>query len=91
MTRKRSFAPVVDEHTRVLLLGSLPGERSLAAGQYYANPQNQFWRLLATVLDLPLLSLGYEDRLTCLLAHGVGLWDVVAEARRPGSLTRSPP
>jgi len=45
MTSKRSFAPVVDEHVRLLLLGSLPGEVSLTQSQYYANPQNRFWRL----------------------------------------------
>ncbi|WP_419251904.1 DNA-deoxyinosine glycosylase [Caulobacter sp. ErkDOM-YI] len=84
--RKRSFPPVVDADTRVLIPGSLPGEASLAAGQYYANPRNAFWRLLETVLDAPLVTLAYEDRLTSLQARGVGLWDVVAEAERRGSL-----
>ncbi|WP_419320887.1 DNA-deoxyinosine glycosylase [Caulobacter sp. ErkDOM-E] len=84
--RKRSFPPVVDQNTRVLILGSLPGEASLAAGQYYANPRNAFWRLLETVLDAPLVTLAYEDRLATLQSRGVGLWDVVAEAERRGSL-----
>jgi hypoxanthine-DNA glycosylase len=84
--RKRSFPPVVDANTRVLILGSLPGEASLAAGQYYANPRNAFWRLLETVLDAPLVTLAYEDRLATLQSRGVGLWDVVAEAERRGSL-----
>lgn len=84
--RKRSFPPVVDANTRVLILGSLPGEASLAAGQYYANPRNAFWRLLETVLDAPLVTLAYEDRLVTLQSRGVGLWDVVAEAERRGSL-----
>ncbi len=84
---KRSFAPVVDAGVRVLILGSLPGEASLAASQYYAHPQNQFWRLLGAVLDWPQLTgLAYEDRLAGLLARGVGLWDVVAQAHRRGSL-----
>ncbi|MCG9096295.1 DNA-deoxyinosine glycosylase [Laribacter hongkongensis] len=84
---KRSFAPVVDADVRVLILGSLPGEASLAASQYYAHPQNQFWRLLGSVLDWPeLAGLAYEDRLAGLLARGVGLWDVVAQAHRRGSL-----
>jgi len=84
--RKRSFPPIVDADTRVLILGSLPGEASLAAGQYYANPRNAFWRLLETVLDAPLAPLAYEDRLATLQSRGVGLWDVVAEAERRGSL-----
>ena len=83
---KRSFPPVVDERTRVLLLGSLPGAQSLARAQYYAHPRNQFWRLIGTVIDSDLVPLPYEARLETLLAAGVGLWDVVASARRQGSL-----
>lgn len=85
-TRKRCFDPVVDAHTRLLILGSLPGDKSLAHGQYYAHPQNKFWLLLEQVLGIELKSLPYEERLSTLLAHGVGLWDVVAQAQRPGSL-----
>ena len=84
--RKASFAPVADARTRLLVLGSLPGEKSLAAAQYYANPQNQFWRLMQAVTGSPLLSLPYGERLELLLAAGVGLWDVVGSAVRPGSL-----
>lgn len=84
--RKRSFPPVVDPHTRVLILGSLPGEASLAATQYYAHPRNAFWRLLETVLDTPLVALPYADRLTTLRQRGIGLWDVVEQAERRGSL-----
>lgn len=86
MTRKAGFPPVVDADTRVLILGSLPGEASLAVGQYYGNPRNAFWRLMEGVLDTALVPLDYEARLAALLAHGVGLWDVIAEAERPGSL-----
>ncbi len=84
--RKRGFPPVVDAHTRLLVLGSLPGEASLAAGQYYGHPRNAFWRLLEGVLDETLVPLPYDQRLAALLRHGVGLWDVVAEAERRGSL-----
>ena|SRR3990167_8329390 len=83
---KRGFSPVVDAATRVLILGSLPGEASLAARQYYGNPRNAFWRLMEQVLDIPLVALSYDERLLALLSHGVGLWDVIAEAERPGSL-----
>jgi len=86
MTRKSGFPPVTDANTRVLVLGSLPGEASLAAAQYYGNPRNAFWRLMETVLETRLVPLAYEDRLAALLSRGAGLWDVIAEAERPGSL-----
>jgi hypoxanthine-DNA glycosylase len=84
--RKRSFAPVIDNRVRLLVLGSLPGELSLAHGQYYANPQNRFWHLMSHVIAQDLVAMQYAERLQTLLAHRVGLWDVVAEARRDGSL-----
>lgn len=68
------------------MLGSLPGEASLTAGRYYAHPQNAFWRLMATVIGEDLHALDYDARLATLLRHRVGLWDVVGEAERPGSL-----
>ena len=91
--RKRSFPPVVDKNTRLLMLGSLPGEASLAAQRYYAHPRNLFWRLMGLVIGEALESLDYNARLATLLRHRVGLWDVVAEAAREGSLdapTRHP-
>ena len=86
---KRSFGAVADARTRVLVLGSLPGEESLARAQYYAHPRNQFWRLMSAVLDSDLVPLPYPKRLAALLAAGVGLWDVVGAAVRPGSLDGS--
>lgn len=84
--RKRCFEPVVDERTRVLVLGSLPGDRSLARQEYYGHPQNQFWRLVGAILGLDLRAADYASRLATLRDHGIGLWDVIAEAERPGSL-----
>jgi double-stranded uracil-DNA glycosylase len=86
MTRKASFPPVVAPDTRVLILGSLPGERSLAERRYYAHPQNQFWRLVGSVIGRDLQALAYEARLEALLAAKIGLWDTVASATRTGSL-----
>src|SRR3982750_500698 len=85
VTVKHSLAPIVDRDVRVLILGSLPGERSLSAGRYYAHPQNQFWRLMSAVLEEDLVALDYNLRLARLLVRHVGLWDVVASARRAGS------
>jgi hypoxanthine-DNA glycosylase len=84
--RKRCFDPVVDGQTRLLILGSLPGEQSLIRNEYYANPQNRFWALMSAVIDTDLRALDYAQRLQTLLANGIGLWDVVAEADRKGSL-----
>lgn len=83
---KRHLPPVVNSETRLLVLGSLPGDASLAAARYYAHPRNLFWRLLGEALDQPLEPLPYEARLQMLLERGIGLWDTVAEARRRGSL-----
>jgi hypoxanthine-DNA glycosylase len=83
---KRSFPPVTDARTRILVLGSLPGEASLAHGRYYAHPRNQFWRLIGAAAGVELEPLGYEERLQALLARGIGLWDTVGAATRRGSL-----
>ena len=83
---KRSFPPVVDEATRVLVLGSLPGEESLARRQYYGNPRNHFWRLMSDVTGVDLVRLSYEERLRALLDARIGLWDTVGAATRRGSL-----
>lgn len=81
------FPPVMSTDTRILLLGSFPGAASLAQSQYYAHPRNQFWRLLGACLNLPELHLlPYEERLITVAARGVGLWDVVDQCHRPGSL-----
>lgn len=72
--------------TRLLVLGSLPGERSLAQQRYYAHPRNRFWHLIGHAIGKDLESLDYEARLQALLAARTGLWDVVASATRQGSL-----
>jgi double-stranded uracil-DNA glycosylase len=81
-----AFDLVADSRCRLLVLGSFPGVQSLRAGRYYAHPRNQFWQLMTLVTGIALVPLGYEARLDALLSRGVGLWDVVATARRAGSL-----
>ena len=70
----------------MLILGSLPGEASLAVQRYYAHPQNRFWHLVGKAIDLDLAPLDYDARLAALKAHRIALWDTVASARRSGSL-----
>lgn len=84
--RKASFAPVTNADTRLLIVGTLPGERSLAARQYYAHPRNRFWYLVGIAIGCDLAAMPYAERLAALLAHSVGLGDVVASATRHGSL-----
>ncbi len=83
--RLKGFPPVIDERVHTLILGSFPSEASLAAGQYYAHPRNQFWTILGRVLGEPLAELPYEDRLARVLAHRVGIWDVLGACEREGS------
>lgn len=80
-----SFAPLVDAECRVLILGSMPGRRSLDMQEYYAHPQNRFWRLLALLLneEMPLT---YADKCALLLHHHIALWDTLGYCEREGSL-----
>ena len=82
----QAFDPVADSNCQVLILGSFPGVKSLQHRQYYANPRNQFWQLVSGIGGTDLPSLAYPERLKSLVAHGIGLWDVVAAANRAGSL-----
>jgi hypoxanthine-DNA glycosylase len=84
--RKHGLPPVINRNTRVLILGSFPGEASLAARQYYAHPRNHFWPLLGALLDEPLVELPYRERLARIASRGVGLWDTIVACERRGSL-----
>ncbi len=81
----QSFAPIADGHATRLILGSMPGAASLAAGQYYAHRQNAFWRIMGELLsfasDAP-----YVERVQALLRGRIAVWDVLQFCERPGSL-----
>ncbi len=79
------FAPVARADARVLVLGSLPGQMSLARQQYYAQPRNAFWKITGELFGFEP-SLDYDARLRALVAQRVALWDTCAAAVRPGSL-----
>jgi len=85
-TLLHGLPPVVGRETRLVVLGSFPGEASLAAGQYYAHPRNQFWPLLSALWHVDLRALPYRRRLQEVRARGLGIWDVYASCRREGSL-----
>ena len=86
LERLEGLPPVLDRHTRVVVLGSFPGAASLAAGQYYAHPRNGFWPILASLWAVDLTTWPYERRLDELRRRGLGLWDLYASCRREGSL-----
>jgi TDG/mug DNA glycosylase family protein len=83
--RIRSFDPVAARNARILILGSMPGRASLAAGQYYAHKQNAFWRIVCSLLAIDPAS-PYRARVRALRASRIALWDVLHSCVRPGSL-----
>ncbi len=86
MSRLLGLAPVLDVHTRMLVLGSFPGVASLRSQQYYGHPQNHFWKILGALWQLPLPTMAYPERVASLLDHGLGVWDVYGACEREGSL-----
>lgn len=85
MTRKEGFPPVARPDARVLILGSLPGQRSLDDRQYYAHPRNAFWRIVESLVGIDA-TLPYGQRVERLAAARIALWDVLHASNRPGSL-----
>ncbi|HXH51988.1 MAG TPA: DNA-deoxyinosine glycosylase [Sphingomicrobium sp.] len=86
---KIGLPPIARADARLFILGSLPGDASLAAQRYYAHPTNQFWGLLGHVIGEELQPLNYTERLERLYRHRIGLWDVIASATRQGSLDQA--
>jgi hypoxanthine-DNA glycosylase len=83
--RVRSFDPIAGKNAQILVLGSMPGRKSLAARQYYAHQQNVFWRIIGELLELDSSS-PYEGRVRALKAARIALWDVLHSCVRQGSL-----
>lgn len=89
MSVKYGLPPVACSDVRLFILGSLPGDASLAVRRYYAHPTNQFWRLLGGAIGEELQSLAYDERLARLTGRRIGLWDAIASASRRGSLDQA--
>ncbi|MBR6738049.1 MAG: DNA-deoxyinosine glycosylase, partial [Oscillospiraceae bacterium] len=85
---RHNIAPVYDENSKVLILGSFPSVKSREATFFYAHPQNRFWRVLSAVLNEPL-PVSVEEKRAMLLRHGIALWDVIGSCRIVGSADAS--
>lgn len=82
----KSFAPIIDHNCRILILGSMPGVKSLTEQQYYAHPYNRFWRLMCLLLDEDIPLNDYAAKTDMLLKNDIALWDTLAYCEREGSL-----
>ena len=80
-----SFAPIVAPEAKVLILGTMPGKKSLELQQYYGHPRNAFWPILFA-LFAENCATDYECRKNLIRSHGLALWDVLQHCRRPGSM-----
>lgn len=81
-----SFNPIVDSKTKILILGSIPGVKSLEKVEYYGNKQNQFWKILFSIFKQESVPEWYKNKVNFLLQNRIGLWDVVQNCERKGSL-----
>lgn len=79
-----SFSPFANEHSKILILGTMPGNDSLKFNQYYAHPQNAFWKILFSLMNKPF-SQNYDERRKLLLDNRIALWDVLKSCERKGS------
>ena len=87
MNNCKSFKPSIDDNSQILILGSMPGVKSLEEQQYYAHPQNRFWKVMGSTCNEPKLSeLDYETKLKTLLNNNIALWDTIKSCKRDGSL-----
>ena len=87
MSNCKSFKPSIDSKSKVLILGSMPGVKSLEEQQYYAHPQNRFWKIMGCICnELKLHEYDYDLKLKTLLKNNIALWDTIKSCKREGSL-----
>ncbi|PKW20484.1 DNA-deoxyinosine glycosylase [Flavobacterium lindanitolerans] len=82
---KQAFLPLVNQNSKILILGTMPGEKSLELQEYYGNKGNSFWKLLFTLFNRPLPK-EYIEKKQLLEENNIALWDVLAYCERTGSL-----
>jgi hypoxanthine-DNA glycosylase len=81
---KTAFPPIIDKNCVVLVLGTMPGERSIQLQQYYGHKSNQFWKIMFALFNKPIPE-DYEERKQLLLDHHIALWDVLSHCEGKGS------
>ena len=87
MNNCKSFKPSIDNNSKILILGSIPDVKSLEEQQYYAHPQNRFWKVLGSICnELQLYELDYDVKLKTFLKNNIALWDTIKTCKREGSL-----
>ncbi|RKT00777.1 DNA-deoxyinosine glycosylase [Flavobacterium sp. 123] len=82
----RSFLPIVNSDTEILILGTMPGVASLSKQEYYGNPKNHFWKIIYSLYSTLPVSEVFEEKKQLILANKIGLWDVLENCERKGSL-----
>ncbi|MBR6327747.1 MAG: DNA-deoxyinosine glycosylase, partial [Alphaproteobacteria bacterium] len=84
--QKKCLEPWINDKTRILIVGTMPGEKSLHDKTYYANSQNRFWKYISEILNNGVELKSIEDKKAILYSHGIGLWDALSKCERDGSL-----
>ena len=82
----QSFLPYIDHNTRILILGTIPGVQSLEKHEYYAHPRNHFWKIMYTLFNSLPIDDAFSKKINLLQEHAIGLWDVLENCERKGSL-----
>lgn len=88
MTQIAVFNPIVDENSKVLILGTMPSVISIEKNEYYANPKNQFWDIIHEIFN-SMLNGEYEQKVAFLKNNKIALWDVLYTCEREGSLDKN--
>lgn len=82
----KCFPPLINDDSEILILGTMPSELSLCSGEYYANPRNSFWKIIAALYNDNRPFASFEEKKECLCKARIALWDVFQTCERKGSL-----
>lgn len=82
----QSFPPFINNETKILILGTMPGIASLEKQEYYAHPRNHFWKIIYTLFNTLPVSVNFDEKIKLLQDNKIGIWDVLEKCERKGSL-----